>query len=79
MINIKDILTLDDGNKYVVASKATYNDNMYYLIIDTNNSSNIKFCYIDNDELVESANRITNTEILPLFYENVRNVLNDLS
>ena len=30
MLNIKDVLTLDDNNKYIVMSSATYENKNYY-------------------------------------------------
>lgn len=62
--NIKDTLTLDDNNEYVVVSKV----NCYYLL-DKNNNDNVKFCYEDNDELVEIEDKELNTKLLPLFVE----------
>ena len=51
-INIKDILTLSDDNRYVVISKAQYENKQYLYLIDINNNENMKFCYIDNYEIV---------------------------
>ncbi len=53
IINIKDLLTLDDNNEYVVISKINYDNKNYYYLLDKNNNDNFKFCYEDNDELVE--------------------------
>ena len=33
MIDIKDILTLDDNNKYIVVSKVNYEGKIYYYLI----------------------------------------------
>jgi len=68
-INIKDILTLSDDNRYVVISKAQYENKQYLYLIDINNNENMKFCYIDNYEIVESNNKELNTKLIPLFYE----------
>ena len=75
-INIKDILTLSDKNKYVVVSKAFYENRDYLYLMDINNNTNIKFCYLDNDELVESEDKIINTKLLPLFIKSTNNSLN---
>ena len=58
MINIKDSLILDDDNEYVVVSKVKHNEKEYYYILDKYNNSNYKFCYLDNDELVEVQDEI---------------------
>lgn len=75
IINIKDILTLDDNNEYVVVSKVKHNNKDYYYLIDKNNNKNIKFCYGDNDELVEIENKELITLLLPLFVNAAGEVL----
>lgn len=69
MIDIRDILTLDDDNKYVVVSKINYNEKTYYYLIDKNVNSNIKFCYEDGGELVELDDKELTTKLLPQFLE----------
>ena len=71
IINIKDILTLDDNNEYVVISKVKHNNKDYYYLIDKNNNKNIKFCYGDNDELVEIVDKELITLLLPLFVNSI--------
>ena len=75
IINIKDTLTLDDNNEYVVISKTNYENKNYYYLLDKNNNENLKFCYEDNDELVEindkefvhSIGRIINDQLEYMF------------
>lgn len=74
-INIKDVITLDDNQKYVVVSKVFYENKNYYYIIDKDNFKNIKFVYEDKDELVEFNNKELITKLLPLFYEQVKDEL----
>ena len=78
IINIKDTLTLDDNNEYVVASKVNYEKKVYYYLIDINNNKNLMFCYEDNGELVESNNKEINTELLPLFYNTSKGIIEKL-
>lgn len=68
-INIKDTLTLDDNNEYVVISKINYEGKNYYYLLDKNDKENFKFCYEDNEELVEIEDKELNTKLLPLFVE----------
>lgn len=77
MINTKDTLVLDDDNEYVVVSKANYNDKTYYYIINSNDNSDFKFCYQDNDELVEIEDYKLIKELIPLFFNNVKDDLID--
>ena len=51
-MEIKDVLTLEDNNKYVVASKINYEGKEYYYLVDINNPSNLMFCYNENDTMV---------------------------
>ena len=77
IINIKDTLTLDDNNEYVVVSKINDDDKNYFYLIDKNDNSNVKFCYQDNDELVELNDKELVTRLLPLFVENAKGELED--
>jgi len=76
MIEIKDTLTLNDNNEYVVASRVNYNEKIYYYLIDINNNSNIKFCYQDGEELVELNDKKLTTKLLPLFLDVAKKDLN---
>ena len=76
-INIKDTLALDDNNEYVVVSKISVDDKNYFYLIDKNDNSNVKFCYQDNDELVELNDKELVTRLLPLFVENAKGELED--
>lgn len=78
IINIKDTLTLDDNNEYVVVSKVNTDDKNYFYLIDKNDNANVKFCYQDNDELVELNDKELVTRLLPLFVENAKGELEDL-
>lgn len=51
-MKITDILTLSDGNEYIIASKAEHDYKIYLCLVDINNNKNVKFCYLDNDEVV---------------------------
>ena len=73
-IDIKDLITLDDKNEYVVVGKVDYDGITYYYIVDINNNSNFKFCYLDHDEFVESSNQVLNTMLLPLFMKSLNDI-----
>ena len=67
MLNIGDTVILEDNNEYVIASKSTYHNKEYCYMIDINNNENIKFCYEDNGDLVETKNSDEIKEMMPLF------------
>ena len=74
-IAIKDILTLGNKKRYGVVSKASYNDKDYLFLINILDNSDIKFCYQDNDEVVEVTDKTINTKLLPLFYIETKRVI----
>ena len=76
-LEIKDVVTLDDNNKYVIASIANFEDKRYYYLVDINNNSNLMFCYKDNGDLVESVDKELNTKLLPLFYEASKDIIKE--
>ena len=76
-INIKDTLTLDDDNEYVVVSKITYENKNYYYLLDKNNTTNVMFCYEDNGDLVELNDKELTTKLLPLFLEVAKKEVNN--
>ena len=78
MINIKDSLILNDDNEYVVVSKTNYNNKEYYYILDKYNSNNYKFCYLENDELVEVEDAELIKTLLPLLLDSARDEIMDL-
>lgn len=69
IINIKDTLTLDDGNQYVVVSKVNYDNKNYYYLLNKDDLKDVKFCFEDNDELVEISDKDLIIKLLPLFVE----------
>ena len=75
MIDIRDILTLDDNNEYVVVSKILYEDRIYYYLVDKKDNANLKFCYEKGDNLVELNDKVLVTKLLPLFLEAAKNVI----
>lgn len=72
---MKDTLVLDDDNEYVVVSKINYKEKFYYYLVDIKNNGNLKFCYEDGEELVELSDKVLTTELLPLFLEASKDVL----
>ena len=76
IINITDVLTLSDNNEYVVVSKTNYDSIEYYYLIDKNNDANVKFCYLDNDELVELDDKELTTKLIPFFVKEMDKILN---
>lgn len=72
-IEYQDIITLNDNNKYIVASYATYNKITYLYLIDINNHLNIKIAELAKDNslfILDDDEIILINILLPLFYKN---------
>lgn len=79
-IDIKDIITLDGKEKYIVASKANYKNKKYYLLVNQNNMHDVKFCYEkgENNALLESDDINTNQALIPLFLKASSEIIEDI-
>lgn len=77
-MNVKDILTLSDGNEYVIASKVNYDYKIYLYLVDINNNKNIKICYLDNDEVVIVKKEDLSETLLLKLFTNMLNVIKEL-
>ena len=78
-IEIRDTITLDGTNKYLVASKVSCEEKNYYYLININNLKDILICYEDNSELVELNNNELIAKLLPLFYKETLNILKEFN
>ncbi len=67
MLNIKDTITLNNDDEYVVVSKASYNNKIYYYLIEHNNISNVLLCYENGEELSKLTDKELIKKIMPLF------------
>lgn len=67
MLDVNDLITLDDNNEYVVVSKCNFENKIYFYIVCINDNSNLKFCYLDNYEIVELSDKELIKKLLPLF------------
>ena len=77
-IDIRDTITLDYTNEYVVGSKAIFQNNTYYYLVGKNDNTEIKFCVEKvgaNNTLVEVTDENLNQRLLPLFLQNVEPII----
>lgn len=78
-IDIKDVITLDDDNEYVVVSKVDYKDDTYFYIVNTNISEDnneegkegFKILKLnkDNQKLAEFDDENLVRILIPLFFK----------
>ena len=77
-MEITNILTLSDGNKYMVTSKIKHNCKLFLCLVDIDNSQNIKFGYLNNDEIViVKKEELSRPLVLKLLYH-IKNSLQKL-
>ena len=81
-MEITDILTLSDNNEYMITSKVNYDYKIYLCLVDINNNKNVKFCYLDNDEVVlvkkESLNEALVLKLFNQMVKTYRQVLKEV-
>lgn len=76
-MEITNILSLSDGNKYIIVSKTEYNDKTYLCLVDINNNENVKFAYLrDNKVVIVKREDINETLSLKLFNEIGKVIMN---
>lgn len=51
-MDITDVLSLSDGKDYMIASKVNHDYKIYLCLVDINDNKNVRFGYLDNDEVV---------------------------
>ena len=76
-MKITDILTLSDGNKYMIASKANYNYKIYLCLVNINNEDDTKFGYLDNDEIVLVKKEELSSVLLLKLLRNMSDLINN--
>ena len=76
-LEIRDIVSLNDKNDYMVSGKTMLDNKVFYLLICEKEPSNVKFCYEGEKEnsLKESKDIELNRKLLPLFVEAMKEAL----
>ena len=73
-IEIRDRITLNDGNAYIVVGKVCYQDRNYYYLIEATRNDSFKLCYekAGTNILIDSEDKDINTALIPLFAEQLK-------
>ncbi len=74
-MDIKDLVTLSDKNKYQVISKTVYKEKKYYYLIDINNISNQKILYENKDHLTELNDQELINTLAPKLLKEIKDLL----
>jgi len=79
--NIEEIITLDDGREYIVASHAIYENDKYYFFIDYETNNKIKYFKEDKETLgalIEVKNHDLIIKIAPLLVKNASHIFKEV-
>lgn len=76
MLEVRDIVTLKD-NKYMVISKVDLEGKFYFYIANIEKNEDFKFCYLDDDYLVEINNQALIQKLIPMFTDQAMAELNN--
>ncbi len=76
MIDVRDIITLKD-NKYMVISKVELEGKLYFYIANIEKNEDFKFCYLEDDYLVEINDSNLVQKLIPMFTDQAMNELNN--
>ena len=74
-IKIKDVVILENNEQYAVASNAIYNNTNYYYLISMKNNEDILICYLNQDEFITVTKPDLINNLLPLFYNNSKDLI----
>ena len=81
MLDVKDIVTLDDGKNYAVVSKVVVDGVIYYYIMDIDDNTNFKYCgekkTRDKLKLVLVTDKQLTKKLIRLFAINLRRELKE--
>lgn len=69
MFEIGNILTLADDNEYSVVDQFNDSGINYVYLVDINNTANIIYGKLENDEIVEISDAEELEKVIKLFYE----------
>ena len=82
-INVKDLLTLNDNNKYVVVSKIEISDKIYFYLVDINNYENVLICYLENNKLKEVTDEELVKQLIKVFSaelkDDIKNIIDSIN
>ena len=66
-IECNDLITLDNGTDYLIVNKIMNSSHEYYYMINKDDVSDFKFCYLDDDEIVEILDENNINDLMVLF------------
>ena len=81
-IDIKDVITLDGKEKYVVCSKIEQENNSYLYLMNAIDTQDIKFAQENHRDgkifVSELEDEMLIRQLLPLFYEKSKDIISEI-
>lgn len=71
MLEFGDIITLENGKKYLVAGTCNYNEKKYVYLVNTEENTNVVLGIVENDDLQEVTDEEEFKQVMPLILDNV--------
>lgn len=77
-IEINDVLTLDNNNRFGVCSVVTYEGAKYYYLVEEGNLNKFMICKGNNNKLIQIDDEVLIRRLLPKFLIEAKDILNDI-
>lgn len=71
MLEFGDIITLENGKKYLVTGTCKYNEKNYVYLVNTKEQTNVVLGIVENDDLQEVTDEEEFKQVMPLILDNV--------
>lgn len=71
MLEFGDIITLENGKKYLVTGTCKYNEKNYVYLVNTKEQTNVVLGIVENDDLQVVTDEEEFKQVMPLILDNV--------
>ena len=78
-MNVTDIVALSDKKEYLVAAKVDHKDKTYVCFVDMSNYQNVRYGYLDKDEVVFLKKETVDSVVLLKLFSQMTKLLSKMS
>ena len=78
-MNVTDIVRLSDKKEYLVAAKIDHKEKTYLCLVDMANNQNVRYCYLDGDEVVILKKESVDSVVLLKLFKQMTTLLAKMS
>ena len=76
-INVNDVLSLSNNNKYMVISKTIIDDVVYLYLINVNNPKDLRIVYLNDGNVTKVKDEALLNKLKMIFLDNTLNYLKE--